>query len=227
MGHDVAKKTAAREAARLIESDMIVGLGTGSTASLFIQELAHRIQKEGLRIRATVASSRRSAELAREFGIHVEDINEIFQIDVTVDGADEIDSQKRLIKGRGGAHVREKILASSSQELIIIADESKLVEKLGVGVLPVEIVSFGAPATRMKIETLGHQSAWRLHDDGSLYVTENGNLLLDLSFQEPLSSPEELHEELIHLPGVVDTGFFFQMAGRIVIGWPNGSFEIR
>ncbi len=227
MGHEIAKKTAAHQAAKLIEQDMIVGLGTGSTASLFITELAHRIQKEGLRIKAAISSSKRSADLAREFGMHVEDINEIFRVDITVDGADEIDPKKRLIKGRGGAHVREKILASSSQELIIIADESKLVDRLGVGVLPVEIVSFGAPATRLKIETLGYKSAWRLHEDGSLYVTENGNLLLDLSFETPLSMPEEVHEELIHLPGVVDTGFFFQMAGRIVIGWQNGSFEIR
>lgn len=227
MGHELAKQTAAHEAAKLIKTGMIVGLGTGSTASFFIKELAHRVEKENLTIKATVASSNRSAELAHSLGLPVRDINDICQIDITVDGADEIDPQKRMIKGRGGAHVREKILASSSSELVIISDETKLVDALGVGVLPVEVVGYGSPATRMKIEKLGYSSVWRQNTDGSLYLTDNGNFLLDLSFEEPLANPEEVHEELIHIPGVVDTGFFFQLAGRIIIGWENGSFEIR
>lgn len=227
MGQEKAKESAAKEAAKWIESGMTIGLGTGSTAAYFIQELARRRKTENLAIKAVVASSRRSAELAENLGLPVRDLNSVFQVDMTVDGADEIDPKKRLIKGRGGAHVREKILASSSGELVIIADETKLVDALGIGVLPVEIVGFGSPSTRTKIEDLGYRCAWRKNEDGSLYLTDNGNLLLDLSFEEPLSKPEEIHEELIHLPGVVDTGFFFEMAGRVIIGWQNGTFEVR
>lgn len=227
MGQEKAKQTAALEAAKLIGSGMIVGLGTGSTATFFIEALARRARTENLSIKAVVASSRRSAEQAAGLGLPVQDLNNVLRVDMTVDGADEIDPQKRLIKGRGGAHVREKILASSSSELVVIADETKLVKRLGAGPLPVEIVSYGAHSTRLKIEKLGYRCAWRQTSDGSPYQTENGNLLLDLSFEEPLLHPEEVHEELIHLPGVVDTGFFFQIAGRIVIGWPNGTFEIR
>ena len=227
MGQESAKKAAAKGAAKLIESKMIVGLGSGSTAAFFIEALAHRAQTENLQIKAAVASSRRSAELGERLGLPIQDLNDICRVDLTVDGADEIDPEKRLIKGRGGAHVREKILAAASSEMIVIADETKLVDRLGVGVLPVEIVGFGAPATRMKVEDLGYKCAWRQNPDGSLYLSDNGNLLLDLSFEAPLSHPEAVQEELIHLPGVVDTGFFFQLAGRILIGYPNCSFEVR
>lgn len=227
MGQESAKKAAAIAAAKLTEPNMIVGLGTGSTAAYFIEALARRVQTEDLAIKAVVASSRRSAEQAQTLGLPVEDLGDVFRVDLTVDGADEIDPKKRMIKGRGGAHVREKILASSSGEMIVIADETKLVDRLGVGVLPVEIVGYGAPSTRMKIETLGYRCTWRQNPDNSLFLTDNGNLLLDLSFEEPLSHPEEVHEELIHLPGVVDTGFFFEIAGRVLIGRPNGTVEIR
>ncbi len=227
MEQEKAKKAAAEAAAKLIEPNTVVGLGTGSTAVYFIEALARRVETEGFAIKAAVASSRRSAEQAHQLGLPVKDLGDVFQVDLTVDGADEIDPQKRMIKGRGGAHVREKILASSSGEMVVIADETKLVERLGVGVLPVEIVGYGAPSTRVKVENLGYRSSWRQSPDGSLFLTDNGNLLLDLSFEEPLSHPEEVHEELIHIPGVVDTGFFFQIAGRILIGRPNGTVEIR
>jgi ribose 5-phosphate isomerase A len=226
MAHEQAKRVAAREAAKLIEPETVVGLGTGSTATFFIEELASRVEKEQLTLKAVVASSRQSGELAKRLGLPLKDINDVFNIDITVDGADEVDPQKRLIKGHGGAHVREKILASSSKEMVVIADDSKLVDVLGVGALPVEVILFGSPATRMKIDNLGHKGAWRMDKEGSLFLTENGNLLYDISFETPLTHPEQTHEELIHLPGVVDTGFFFNLAKRIVVGWDSGKFEI-
>lgn len=226
MAYEKAKRIAAREAAKLIEPNMIVGLGSGSTSKFFIEELGKRV-KDGLALKAVVASSRDSGELAQGVGLPLQNINNIFGIDITVDGADEIDRQKRLIKGRGGAHVREKILASASKEMVVIADNSKLVDSLGQGILPVEVIFYGSPATRMKIDDLGYQGTWRLGENGSLFITENGNLLFDIAFETPPSNCEKMHEELIHLPGVIDTGFFFQLARRIIIGYENGTFEIR
>ncbi len=220
-----AKIAAGRKAAEWIENGMIVGLGTGSTAECFIQSLIE-LCKKGLRVQA-VSSSRTSADLAKKGGIEILDINAVPRIDITVDGADEIDSKKRMIKGGGGAHVREKILASSSEEMVVVVDETKLVPSVGQNKLPIEVIFFGSPATRMKIEELGYPGRWRLNDDGTLFITENGNLLFDIAFDSPPRSPEQLHENLRRIPGVVDTGFFFDLAGRVVIGYPNGKTEVR
>lgn len=220
-----AKIAAGRKAAESIESGMIVGLGTGSTAEQFIHALIER-SKKGLRIQG-VSSSRASTDLAKKGGLEILDINSVPRIDITVDGADEVDPQKRLIKGAGGAHVREKILASSSNELIIIIDPSKLVPSVGRTKLPVEILFYGSPATRTKIEDLNYQGKWRLNDDGTLYITENGNLLFDIYFESPPSSPEQLNDTLRSIPGVIDTGFFFNLAKRIIVGYPDGRTEIR
>jgi ribose 5-phosphate isomerase A len=219
-----AKIAAGERAADLIENNMIVGLGSGSTAMSFINSLIERV-RSGLRIKA-VSSSRESAEKARKGGIEILDINAISHIDLTVDGADEIDPQKRMIKGGGGAHVREKILASSSSEVVIIADETKLVKKLGRNKLPIEVFFFGSPATKAKVEDLGFSTKWRLNEDETFFITENGNLLLDLYFSEPPSSPEELDAELRFIPGVIDTGFFFDLAERIIIGFSNGETKL-
>lgn len=220
-----AKIAAGRLAADWIETGMIVGLGSGSTAECFIESLCERCRR-GLRIRA-VSSSRASAEKAKKGGLEVEDLNSVPRIDLTVDGADEIDPQKRMIKGGGGAHVREKILAAASNEMVVIVDESKLVESLGRAKLPVEVLFFGSPTTRLRIETLGYKGKWRLNSDGTLFLTENGNLLFDITFESPLSHPEKDHEKLIHIPGVVDTGFFFHLAGRVIVGYNDGRTEVR
>lgn len=220
-----AKVAAGRKAAEFIENGMIVGLGTGSTAECFIHSLISRIQK-GLRIKG-VSSSRASAELAKKGGLEILDINSVPRIDITVDGADEVDPKKRLIKGAGGAHVREKILASASDELIVIVDPSKLVPSVGRGKLPIEVLFYGSPSIRTKIEDLGYPGKWRLNDDGTLYITENGNLLFDLKFESPPPSPEQLHDSIRSIPGVVDTGFFFNLAGRIIIGHTDGKTELR
>lgn len=215
-----AKMAAGAKAATFIQDGMIVGLGSGSTSECFIQCLVERVKK-GLKIRA-VSSSRNSANLAKKGGIEILDINSVSRIDITVDGADEIDAQKNMIKGGGGAHVREKILASSSNEMIVIVDESKLVEKLGKHKLPIEVLFYGSPATRTKIEALGSKGKWRMNKDGTLFITENGNLLFDLFFKEPPQAPEHLHIELINIPGVLDTGFFFNLAGRVIVGYEDG-----
>ncbi|MBU6383730.1 MAG: ribose-5-phosphate isomerase RpiA [Verrucomicrobia bacterium] len=219
---DDAKMAAGRKAVQFIKNGMIVGLGSGSTAECFIQALIDSDRK----IQA-VASSRASADLAKRGGIEVLDINTVPRIDITVDGADEIDPQNRMIKGGGGAHVREKILASASDELIIVVDNTKLVPSIGTRKLPIEVMFYGSPATRMKIERTGHQGQWRLNPDGTLFITENGNLLFDMHFSSPPKAPEHIHDALLHIPGVVDTGFFFNMAKRVIIGYPNGKTEIR
>lgn len=220
-----AKQAAGQEAAAWIQDGMIVGLGSGSTAAHFIRSLIQRC-RQGLRIQA-VASSKLSAELAQKGGIPLLDINAVPRIDITVDGADEIDPQKRMIKGGGGAHIREKILAAASGEMVVIVDESKLVQALGRGKLPVEILFYGSPATRGKIEALGFHGKWRQNSDGTLFITENGHLLFDLQFKTPLTSPEKIHELIRSIPGVVDTGFFFNLAGRVIIGYPDGTVRIN
>jgi ribose 5-phosphate isomerase A len=219
-----AKQAAGRKAAEWIQSGQIVGLGTGSTASCFIDSLIERV-RQGLDI-IVVASSHASAEQARLGQLIILDINDAPRIDITVDGADEIDSKKQMIKGGGGAHVREKILASASDELVVIVDETKRVDCIGRTKLPVEILFYGSPATRRKLEELGYQGRWRMNEDRSLFVTENGNLLLDITFSSPPLFPEHDHEKILRVPGVVDTGFFFGYAGRIIIGRSDGSTEI-
>jgi ribose 5-phosphate isomerase A len=221
---DQAKERAARKAAEFIENGQIIGLGTGSTAAHFIDALIERCE-QGLKIRA-VPSSRHSSDRAQKGGIEILDINSAPRIDITVDGADEVDPKKRMIKGRGGAHVREKILASSSTEMIVIIDETKIVKHLGIAHLPVEILFYGSPATRQKIEDLGFKGKWRMNEDGTLFISENGNLIFDIAFESPPVDPETEHAKLIHIPGVIDTGFFFGLAGRVVIGYSNGSVKV-
>lgn len=218
------KSAVGKKAAELIQQEMVVGLGTGSTANFFIDHLIERC-KRGLRIKA-VSSSKGSLERAKKGGIPIYDINEVSHIDITVDGADEIDPQKRMIKGGGGAHVREKILASSSNEMVVIVDETKLVDRVGKSKLPVEVLFYGSSATRRKIEKLGYHGKWRMNEDQSLYVTDNGNILLDIFFDSPPSDPEHVHSQIKHVPGVLDTGFFFGLAGRVIIGYLNGKVEI-
>jgi ribose 5-phosphate isomerase A len=224
MSQDIAKEAAGRKAAEFIEDGMIVGLGSGSTAACFIEALVQKA-KRGLRIQA-VASSRHSADLAKAGGIAVSDINAVPRVDITVDGADEIDPQKRMIKGGGGAHVREKILAAASDEMVVIVDETKLVSALGRAKLPVEVLFYGSPSTRRKIEELGYQGRWRTNPDKTFYLTENGNLIFDIHFPSPPPHPEKDHENIIRIPGVVDTGFFFGLAGRVVVGRSDGQTEV-
>ena len=203
---------------------MRIGLGTGTTAEYFIRHLITKV-KEGLYIEA-VATSKASEALARKGGIPILSINEISSLDLAIDGADEIDPEKRLIKGAGGALTREKIIATMSKEMIVIADESKLVPRLGKGPIPIEVIPFGVIATKREIEARGCKGSWRKNKDGSFYSTDNHNWILDIHLPTPLEFPEKMEEVLIHIPGVVETGFFFNLASRIVIGKKEGKTEV-
>lgn len=225
MEQEKIKQAVGHRAAELIQDGMLVGLGTGSTVYYFIEKLIERI-KDGLRIHA-VSSSLRSADLASKGGIPLIDINTLSHLDITVDGADEIDHEKRMIKGGGGALLREKILASMSKEMIVVVDESKISPQLGRCKLPVEVVSFAHEVTRKKIEKLGYKGSFRKSQDGSLYVTDNGNHIIDISFNSLLFHPEQDHENIKKIPGVVETGFFFHLAGRVIVGFKDGQIVIK
>ncbi|HEY4255539.1 MAG TPA: ribose-5-phosphate isomerase RpiA [Chlamydiales bacterium] len=226
MGILDAKRAAGHKAATLIESGMIVGLGSGSTSACFIEALIQRVKQEKLKIE-TVASSHESAHLAKAGGLHVIELNAAPRVDLTIDGADEIDPKKRMIKGGGGAHTKEKILAIASSEMVVIVDETKLVSSLGREKLPVEILFYGSPSTRSQIEKMGYQGKWRLNKDGSLFLTESGNLLFDIQFNTLLSDPEFHDTQLRQIPGVIATGFFFNLAGRVLIGHLDGITTIQ
>lgn len=225
MSTDEIKKAVGYKAAEFVENGMLIGLGTGTTAFFFIERLIQKC-KEGLKINA-VASSNRSFQQAKKGGIPLLEIDEVIALDLTVDGADEIDPQKRMIKGGGGAHVREKIVASMSREMIVIVDERKLVPSLGKCKLPVEIVPFAKKAIFHHIAKAGYHGEFRKIDDGSLFISDNGNLLVDIHFDGPRKHPEQDHETLIHIPGVVDTGFFFNLAGRIIVGFADGQIVVK
>lgn len=216
------KKLAAEKAVEFIEDGMVVGLGTGSTAYWAIQKIAQRIQ-EGLRIRA-VASSRDSEELANKLGIPIVPFSEIELIDITIDGADEADTRLNLIKGGGGALVREKILAINSKRFFVIIDESKQVEHLGQFPLPVEIVPFAANLTMNKLKELGCSTRIRMSNDEA-YITDNGNIIVDCNF-EKIVEPIELNKQINLIPGVVDNGLFTRMVSSLVIGYNDGSTRI-
>jgi ribose 5-phosphate isomerase A len=214
------KKAAAEWAAALIEDGMVVGLGTGSTASLILEPLAARI-RQGLRITG-IPTSERTAEQARALGIPLSSLADHARVDLTIDGADEVElGTLNLIKGRGGALLREKIVASASARLVIVADESKLVERLGRGVVPVEVVPFGWQATGRRIESLGASAALRLGPDGEAFVTDGGHYILDCAFG-PISSAGSLDRELNSIVGVVEHGLFLGLANQVVVGRAAG-----
>ena len=219
------KKAAAEWAAALIEDGMVVGLGTGSTASLILEPLAARI-RQGLRI-VGIPTSERTAEQARALGIPLSTFSDQVRadharVDLTIDGADEVEiGTLNLIKGRGGALLREKIVASASARLVIVADESKLVERLGRGVVPVEVVPFGWQSTARRIESLGASAALRLRPDGGAFVTDGGHYILDCAFG-PIPSPGSLDRELNAIVGVVEHGLFLGLADQVVVGRAGG-----
>lgn len=221
-----AKQAAGKAAAALVQNGMLVGLGTGSTAIFFIDSLIDRCRNEGLKI-SVFPSSERSAKQALTGGIPLCNENLVTSLDLTVDGADEIDHKKQMIKGGGGAMLREKIVASMSQEMIVIVDPSKVVDTLGGCPLPVEVVPFAYHATLHRIRSQGYDGAMRFDKDTKkLFVTDNGNYIIDIHFPERCRSPELDQAILRDIPGVVETGFFFGLAGRVIIGQYDGSVKI-
>jgi ribose 5-phosphate isomerase A len=208
-----AKRLAAEKAVTYLQNDMIVGLGTGSTTFWAIKKIGERVQ-EGLNIKA-VASSEHSETLARQLNIPIVAFNEIRNIDVTIDGADEVDKNFNLIKGGGGALLREKILVYHSKQFIVVVDSSKLVVHLGKYPLPIEIVPFASNLTLSRLKTLGCESVIRKNDD-KLFKTDNGNLIADCHFNKILD-PQSLDQQLRSIPGVVETGLFHHNLVTIVI----------
>ena len=218
-----AKKAAGARAAYFVETGMVVGLGSGSTVVPMVMELASRIRREELDI-VGIPTSVATHSLAEEQGITLSTLDEHPAIDLVIDGADEISPQLDLIKGLGGALVREKIVATASKRMVVIADEGKLVEKLGRGKLPVEVVPFAWQSTQKRVDELGCRSVLRESEDRE-YVTDNGNYILDCVFG-PIDDPGDLETRLNSIPGVVENGLFLGMAKMVVVGDEEGGTRI-
>jgi ribose 5-phosphate isomerase A len=211
---DESKLLAARRASELIERDMVVGLGSGSTARLFIQELGDRV-RQGLTIRA-IASSRTSETLARSFDIPICDFVVCPQIDVAVDGADEVGPGLALIKGGGGSLLREKIVASGAARLVIVADSTKVVERLGRFPLPVEVIQMASPLVSRRLAELGIESKVRRSVDDQVFITDEGNFILDCACGS-IEDPERMAASIRAIVGVVEHGLFLGMAELAII----------
>jgi ribose 5-phosphate isomerase A len=221
---DQEKEAAARASLRFVKDGNVVGLGTGSTAKYFIQLLGEQV-KGGLRIRG-IPSSDRSREQAASLGIPLTTLDECQQIDVTVDGADEVDPQLRLIKGGGGALLREKIVASATRQYVIIADASKQVPVLGEFPLPVEVIKFAQALVTKKIEALGAKVILRQNADGKPYLTDENNYILDCHFGQ-IRGADGLANKLSDMPGVVEHGLFIGMASVVLIANGSEVVELR
>lgn len=208
------KKMVGEEAAGYIKDGMKVGLGSGSTMYYLMKELGERV-KQGLQVTG-IPTSNKTAEWAREFGVPLTNFTEVQELDLAIDGADEVDADLHLIKGGGGALLREKIVADAAKELLIIVDESKIVQHLGAFPLPVEVVPFGWEVTAAKVTGLGCELK-RREVDGQAYKTDNGNYILDCDFKE-IQNPEKLQQDLISLVGVVETGLFINMTTKVLVG---------
>jgi len=210
---------AAAKAVEYIKSGMTIGLGTGSTAYWAIHGIGERV-KNGLSVRA-IATSLQSDSLARELGIPIVPFSEIDHLDITIDGADEVDEGLNLIKGGGGALLREKIVASATRYYIIIVDGSKLVRQLGMFPLPVEVAPFGWELTFRRLRELGGAPRMRMAASGEPFLTDNQHYILDTSFGV-IADPAKLHEQVSGITGVMEDGFFIGMADLVIAGLPNG-----
>jgi ribose 5-phosphate isomerase A len=216
---DGLKRAAAERAVELVEDGMVVGLGTGSTTAHFITGLGRRVAAGGLRVRG-VPTSVASAALARAAGVALVD-QVVGTVDLAIDGADEIDPARDLIKGHGGALFREKMVAEAATRFVVVADASKLVDRLGQGEVPVEVAPFLWRRTAARVEGLGGQ--WRLRgSEDEPYRTDNGNLVLDVRFPGGISDPGRLGAALKGLTGVLDHGLFVGMARACIVATATG-----
>lgn len=224
MANDQEKEAAARAGLRFVKDGQVVGLGTGSTAAFFIQMLGEQV-KQGLRIRG-IPTSVRSGELAASLGIPLITLDECQEIDVTVDGADEVDPQLRLIKGGGGALLREKIVASASKQVVIVADATKRVPVLGTFPLPVEVIKFSQALVAKRIEALGAKVSLRRNADGTPYRTDENNYILDCHFGQ-IRDADGLANELSDMPGAVEHGLFIGLASVVLVAHEKEVAELR
>lgn len=213
------KKMAGIKAAEFVKDGMVVGLGTGSTAYYFVEEIGRRIKEEGLQITAVTTSSVTSKQ-AEGLNIPLKSIDQVDFVDLTVDGADEVDSQFNGIKGGGGALLMEKVVATPSKEYIWVVDESKLVDKLGAFKLPVEVVQYGSEQVFRRFERAGYKPSFR-EKDGQRFVTDMQNFIIDLAL-EVIEDPIALGQELDHVVGVVEHGLFNQMVDKVIVAGQEG-----
>jgi len=219
------KQEAAQRALELVEPGMTVGLGSGSTAALWIKLLGEKVREKGLKIRA-IASSDDSEKLGRSYGIPFTTFEETSSLDLTVDGADEVAPGLALIKGGGGKLLREKIVASASKRFVVVVDESKVVEKLGKFPLPVEVIQMAEPLVSAELRGLGFTPKVRVNKDGSRFITDEGNLILDCSGML-IEDPAALSAKLDSIVGVVEHGLFLGMAEMVLIAGEGGVVERR
>ena len=219
---DQLKKQAGELAAKMVEDGMIVGLGTGSTAAYAIEAIGNRIAREGLHI-VGIPTSEGTAAQAEKLRIPLTTFAKHTQIDLTIDGADEIlAGPLYLIKGHGGALLREKIVAASSARMVVVADETKIVKTLGeLTSVPTEIVPFGWEATQKKLEKLNAKPKLRLGIDGQPYITDGGHYILDCAFGA-MADPKEIAHHLDHVVGLVEHGLFLKFATEAVVASPDG-----
>jgi ribose 5-phosphate isomerase A len=216
---DETKRLAAINAIKYVETGMTIGIGTGSTVYWFIQELSIKV-KEGLQCNC-VPTSNATDVLAKQLGISTLALNDVAKIDVTIDGADEIDPQLQLIKGGGGALLQEKMVAAASGKLIIIADSSKLVNQLGVFPLPVEVIPYGWKQVQHTVQSSYNiRSALRMNEN-KIFITDHGHYIVDCYFSA-INNPEQLTIALNMIPGVVENGLFINMAHTAVIAYEDG-----
>lgn len=220
-----AKRSAGRAAADLVESGMRVGLGSGSTFLHALERLAERQREEVLEILA-VATSEATATRARQLGIPLSSLDELERLDIAIDGADEIDANKNMIKGGGAALAREKIVAAAAGEMIVIVGQNKIVEVLGRSFpLPVEVLPFGWRQAAAVLKALGSEPELRRRKSGAPLTTDNGNYILDCKFEE-IPNPAELSALVNNVPGVVENGLFTGLAGRVFVGNNDGETRL-
>ncbi|MBY4892968.1 ribose-5-phosphate isomerase RpiA [Rhodobacteraceae bacterium N5(2021)] len=228
---DKAKYVAARRAVEFVEDGMRLGLGTGSTAAWMVRCLGELVREEGMMITG-VATSTRTADLAREVGVTIKTLDEVRWLDLTIDGTDEYDPNLNLIKGGGGALLHEKVVATASDQMIVIADPTKQVDTLGAFPLPVEIIPFGWQTTKALIEemlsnldVLGRSASLRLSGTEP-FRSDEGNYILDLHLRR-IAQPAQLSLVLNQIPGVVENGLFLDICDVLVIGNADGTVEVR
>lgn len=228
---DKAKFVAAKRSVDFVEDGMRVGLGTGSTAAWMVRCLGEMVRDDGLKIRG-IPTSTRTAELARDVGIEVITLDEARWIDITIDGADEFDGNLNLIKGGGGALLQEKIVATASDQMVVIADVGKEVEKLGAFPLPIEVIPFGWQTTKalveellVSVDVLGRDASLRMNGERP-FVTDEGNYILDLHLGR-IGNSHQLAMVLNQVPGVVENGLFVDICDIVVLGYGDGRVETR
>jgi ribose 5-phosphate isomerase A len=222
LSSDQIKQLVGEAGAELVQDNMVIGMGSGSTVFYFIEALAKKIQA-GLTCKAVPTSSQ-TRELALERGIHITELNDVSSIDLAVDGADEIDPSLELIKGGGGFLLQEKMVAAASKQLVIIIDNSKLKPQLGDFPLPIEVVPYGWKQVQHKIHELYNvRSALRMKNDRP-YLTDHGHYILDAYFKK-IEDPAAINIALHLIAGVAETGLFVNMCQKAIIGHPDGSIE--